>query len=101
MFMDLSFLRAGGLTPANARVPGWPRVPVWPFLRAATAAAQAASPTAQAVAGILRGQDGGDDWIQELADIFAPRSNGTIEAVRLAGSFNPLIASRLAGGQGE
>ena len=38
--MDLSFLRAGGLTPANARVTGWPRVPVWPFLRAATAAAE-------------------------------------------------------------
>jgi len=76
-------------------------VPVWPFLRAATAAAQAASPTARAVAGSLRGQDGGDDWVQELADIFAPRSNGTIEAVRLAGSFNPLIASRVVRGQGE
>lgn len=99
--MDLSFLRAGGLTPASAKVPGWPRVPVWPFLKAATAAAQAASPTAKAVAGVLRGQDGDDDWIQELADIFAPRSNGTIEAVRLAGSFNPLIARRFAGGQGR
>ncbi|MCI4590606.1 hypothetical protein MOK15_10925 [Sphingobium sp. BYY-5] len=97
----MSFLRTGGLNPANARVPGWPRVPVWPFLRAATAAVQAASPTALAVAGILRGQDLGNDWIQELADIFAPRSGGTIDAVRLAGSFNPLIASRLAEGHGR
>ena len=98
MFMDLSFLRAGGLTPANARVTGWPRVPVWPFLRAATAAAQAASPTAQAS---LRGQDGGDDWVQELADVFAPRSGGMIEAVRLSGSFNPVVAGRLYRGQEE
>ncbi|HAF41774.1 MAG TPA: hypothetical protein DCG90_08415 [Sphingobium sp.] len=99
--MDLSFLRSGGLTPATNKVPGWPRAPVWPFLRAATAAAQAASPTAQAVAGVLRGQDGEDDWVQELAELFAPRSDGMIEAVRLAGSFNPLIARRLAGGQGR
>ena len=99
--MDLSFLRAGGLTPANARVTGWTRVPVWPFLRAATAAAQAASPTAKAVAGSLRGQDGGDDWVQELADVFAPRSGGMIEAVRLSGSFNPVVAGRLNRGQEE
>ena len=88
--MDLSFLRAGGLTPANARVTGWPRVPVWPFLRAA-----------KAVAGSLRGQDGGDDWVQELADVFAPRSGGMIEAVRLSGSFNPVVAGRLYRGQEE
>lgn len=97
--MDLSFLRGGGLKPAATRPLSRPRVPAWPFLRAATAAAQAASPTAQAVAGVLRGQDGSDDWIQELAGLFAPRSGGRIEAVRLAGSFNPLIASRLAGGK--
>ncbi|MFB0874687.1 MULTISPECIES: hypothetical protein [unclassified Sphingobium] len=95
--MDLSFLRGGGLKPGATRPAGRPKVPAWPFLRAATAAAQAASPTAQAVAGVLRGQDGGDDWIQELAGIFAPRSGGMIEAVRLTGSFNPLIASRLIG----
>ena len=41
-----------------------------------------------------------EDWIQELAGIFAPRSSGMIEAVRLAGSFNPLIANRLAVGKG-
>lgn len=64
------------------------------MLRAATAAAQAGSPTAQAVSGLLRGQQEAEDWIQELAEIFAPRSNGVIDAVRLAGSFNPLIASR-------
>lgn len=99
--MDLSFLRAGGLTPASAKTAGRPRVPVWPFLRAATAAAQAASPTALAVAGVLRGQDEPGDWVQELANIFAPRSGGMIEAVRLAGSFHPRIASRLAGGKGR
>ncbi|MFC3442933.1 hypothetical protein ACFOKF_17305 [Sphingobium rhizovicinum] len=95
--MDLSFLRGGGLRPGASRPLSRPRIPAWPFLRAATAAAQAASPTAQAVAGVLRGQDGSEDWIQELAGIFAPRSGGKIEAVRLAGSFNPLIASRLIG----
>lgn len=98
--MDLSFLRTGGLKPATNRPTGRPRVPAWPFLRAASAAAQAASPTAQAVAGVLRGQDGKNDWIQELAEIFAPRLDGKIEAVRLAGSFNPLIASHLGVGQG-
>ncbi len=98
--MDLSFLRTGGLEPAHTRPLGRVRMPVWPFLRAATAAAQAASPTAQAVAGILRGQDEAEDWVQELAEIFAPRSGGMIEAVRLAGSFNPLVASRLARGRG-
>ncbi|KQM99135.1 hypothetical protein ASE85_10425 [Sphingobium sp. Leaf26] len=96
--MDLSFLRGGGLKPGVPRPLSRPRVPAWPFLRAATAAAQAASPTAQAVAGVLRGQGGSDDWVQELAGVFAPRSGGKIEAVRLAGSFNPLIASRLARG---
>lgn len=99
--MDLSFLRTGGLTPAHARPLGRGRVPVWPFLRAATAAAQAASPTAKAVAGSPRGQDGGDDWVQELADVFAPRSGGMIEAVRLSGSFNPVVAGRLNRGQEE
>jgi hypothetical protein len=99
LFMDLSFLRAGGITPARVRPAGRTRVPAWPFLRAASAAAQAASPTAQAVSGILRGQDEGEDWIQELADIFAPRSGGVIEAVRLSGSFNPLAAKHLGVGQ--
>ncbi|MFD1105099.1 hypothetical protein [Sphingobium olei] len=97
--MDLSFLRGGGLKPAATLPLGRVRVPVWPFLRAATAAAQAASPTAQAVAGVLRGQDRESDWIQELAHVFAPDSSGRIEAVRLAGSFNPLIANRLIGGK--
>ncbi|WHO38745.1 hypothetical protein PMI04_019760 [Sphingobium sp. AP49] len=98
--MDLSFLRTGGLKPAITKPTGRPRVPAWPFLRATSAAAQAASPTAQAVAGVLRGQDGLTDWIQELAEIFAPRSSGKIEAARLAGSFNPLVASHLGVGQG-
>lgn len=98
--MDLSFLRAGGLKPANARPVSRPRAPVWPMLRAASAATQAASPTAQAVAGVLRGQDGPSDWIQGLAEIFAPRSSGMIEAARPTGSFNPLIAEHLIGGQG-
>ena len=95
--MDLSFLRGGGLKPGSTRPVDPAGTPVWPFLRAATAAAQAASPTAQAVAGILRGQDGKGDWIQELAGVFAPRSGGTIEAARLAGSFNPQVAHRLTG----
>lgn len=97
--MDLSFLRGGGLKPGTLKPFSLPRVPAWSFLRAATAAAQAASPTAQAVAGVLRGQGGSNDWVEELAGVFAPGSSGKIEAVRLAGSFNPLIASRLARGQ--
>ncbi|MCP1469984.1 hypothetical protein J3E64_001671 [Sphingobium sp. OAS761] len=97
--MDLSFFRKGGLDPAHATPIGRPRVPVWPYLRAATAAEQAASPTARAMAGILRGQDSGGDWIQELAEIFAPRSGGVIEAVGRTGSFNPSMASRLGGGK--
>ncbi|BAV65122.1 hypothetical protein [Sphingobium cloacae] len=99
--MDLGFIRGGGLSPANARPVSLPHVPVWPLLRATSAAAQAASPTAQAVAGLLRGQEGHADWVQELAEIFAPRSGGTIEAVRLGGSFNPLVASRLRGGKDD
>ncbi|HKY79850.1 MAG TPA: hypothetical protein VJM09_00070 [Sphingobium sp.] len=93
--MDLSFLRAGGLKPANARPVSRPRAPVWPTLRAASAAAQAASPTALAMAGVLRGQERRSDWIQDLAEIFAPRSGGMIEAARPVGSFNPLIAEHL------
>lgn len=99
--MDLSFLRAGGLKPANARLVSRPRAPVWPMLRAASAAAQAASPTAQAVAGVLRGQERPGDWIQDLAGIFAPRSSGVIEAARPAGSFNPLIAEHLKRGKDD
>ncbi|SCW64230.1 hypothetical protein SAMN02927924_01880 [Sphingobium faniae] len=99
--MDLGFIRGGGLTPANAKPVNWLREPVWPLLRATSAAAQAASPTAQAVAGLLRGQEGDEDWVQELAGIFAPRSGGAIEAVRLGGSFNPLVASRLRRGRDD
>ena len=100
--MDLSFLRGGGLKPGSTRPADRAREPVWPFLRAATAAVQAASPTAKAVAGVLRGQgEQRSDWVRELADIFAPDSSGMIEAVRLTGSFNPLIASRLIGGKGR
>lgn len=99
--MDLSFLRNGKLTPADA-IPARLRVPAWPFLLTAAAAEQADSPTAQAVAGILRGRDERDnDWVQALADIFAPRQDGLIEADRLAGSFSPPIASRLRVGQGR
>ena len=97
--MDLSFLRDGGLRVAGVRPSGGMRAPVWPILRAASAAVQSASPTALAVAGILRGQDESEDWVQELADIFAPRSSGMIEAVRLAGSFNPLIAKHFQVGK--
>ncbi|AMK16553.1 hypothetical protein K663_00800 [Sphingobium sp. MI1205] len=97
--MDFSFLRAGGLRPANARPVSRPHAPVWPMLRAASAAAQAASPTAQAVAGVLRGQDQEGDWIQDLAEIFAPRTSGMIAAARPTGSFNPLIAQHLGVGQ--
>ena len=99
--MDLSFLRTGGLKPANAWALSRPRAPAWPILRAASAAAQAASPTARAIAGVLRGQDETGDWVQELADIFAPRSSGMIDAARLTGSFNPLIAEHLKVGQGR
>lgn len=99
--MDLSFLRTGKLTPADAIPVDRTRVPAWPFLLTASAARQAASPTAQAVAGVLRGQEEKDDWVQGLADIFAPRPGGMIDADRLAGSFNPLVADRLRVGQGR
>lgn len=89
--MDLSFHRTGGLKPANAK-PVATRAPAWPLLRAASAAAQAASPTALAVAGVLRGQEVEKDWIQELADILAPRSGGVVDTVHLSGSFNPNVA---------
>ncbi|WP_022682488.1 hypothetical protein [Sphingobium bisphenolivorans] len=98
--MDFGFLRTGGLKPGLVRPAGRPRVPVWALLRAASAAAQAASPTAQAVAGVLRGQEEEGDWVQELADILAPRSGGGIDAEALAGSFNPLVANRLRVGKG-
>ena len=98
--MDLSFLRAGGLKPANARPVNRSRAPVWPMLRAASAAAQAASPTAQAVAGVLRAREQTSDWIQELAEIFAPGCDCSIEADRPSGSFNPLIAEHLRVRQG-
>jgi hypothetical protein len=99
--MDLSFLRNGKLTPADATPVERMRVAVWPFLLTAPAAQQAASPTAQAMADILRGQeaDEKDDWVQALADIFAPRDHGVIEAEGHEGSFNPLVASRLRVGQ--
>ncbi|MET0372048.1 MAG: hypothetical protein ABW039_11820 [Sphingobium sp.] len=97
--MDLGFQRSGGLKPTGLRKAGFARAPAWPFLRAAAAAAQAGSPTAQALTVMLRGQHEQKDWIQELAEIFAPRSDGTIEAVGLAGSFNPLVASRFVVGQ--
>lgn len=96
--MDLSFLR-NGIKPGGVKPAGRPRVPAWPFLWAASAAAQASSPTAKAVANVLRGQDMAEDWIQELAGIFAPRSGGVIEAERLSGCFNPLVANRLEVGQ--
>jgi len=97
--MDLSFLRDGSLRAAGVRPSGGMRPPVWPMLRAASAAMQSTSPTARAVAGILRGRDEEEDWVQELASIFAPRSDGMIVAVRLAGSFNPLIAKRFQVGK--
>ncbi|MGE4321884.1 MAG: hypothetical protein AB7E60_02515 [Sphingobium sp.] len=96
--MDLSFLRTGGIKAAGGRPAGRTRVPAWPLLRAVSAAAQAASPTAQAVTTSLRGQDGPEDWIQDLAEILAPRSGGVIDAARFAGCFNPLIAKRLGVG---
>ena len=101
--MDLSFLRTGKLTVADATPVGRMRVAVWPFLLNAPAAKQAASPTAQAMTDILRGQEANekDDWVQALADTFAPRGHGMIEADRLEGSFNPLVASRLKVGQGK
>lgn len=99
--MDLSFLRTRGLKASFTKPAGLRRVPVWPSLRAASAAAQAASPTALAIAGVLRGQEEvAGDWVQELAGIFAPRSGGGIDAAGLAGSFNPLVASRLKVGKG-
>lgn len=97
--MDLGFQRSGGLRPIGIRPAGRSRAPAWPFLRAAAAAAQAGSPTAVMLTGMLRGQHDAGDWIQELAQIFAPDSDGMIDAVRLAGSFNPLVASRLLVGR--
>ncbi|EQB31139.1 hypothetical protein [Sphingobium ummariense] len=99
--MDLSFHRSRGLRPAHARpVDRW-RIPAWPFLRAVSAATQAGSPTARAVAGVLRGQDGPEDWVEELAGVFSPGSSGVIDAARLAGSFNPLIAGHSRWGKDD
>ena len=96
--MDLSFIRTGlvarGLGPPNRMVR-----PVLPFLLAAAGAAQAASPTARAIANVLRGQDRGGDWVQALAHMFAPVAGGMIDAERLGGSFHPLMARRLAVGR--
>lgn len=97
--MDLTFTRKGGLMAGQLQPVRRLRVPAASFLIARAAAAQAASPTASAVAHVLRGQDHGDDWVQELAQIFAPRSGGMIEAVASGGCFNPTIASRLGVGQ--
>ena len=98
--MDLGFLRTGGLKPSFVKPSGRRRVPVSRSSGAASAAAQPTTPAAQALPGALGGQEIEGDWVQELADILAPRSGGNIEAVGLAGSFNPLIANRLRVGQG-
>lgn len=96
--MDLSFMRTGGLIARGTGQAGRLAPPALPFLLAAAAADQAASPTARALATNLRGQVGPEDWVQALACIFAPRANsapaGLIEAEGLNGSFNPLIAGR-------
>jgi hypothetical protein len=96
--MDLSFIRTGGLIARGTGQAGRLAPTALPFLLAAAAAAQAASPTARALATNLRGQVGPEDWVQALARIFAPRANdieaGMIEADNLKGSFNPLIARR-------
>jgi hypothetical protein len=97
--MDLSFQRGGGVKAFGARPSGGMRVPAWPYLRTVSAARQSVSPTALAIAGVLRGQDGEGDWIRALAHVFAPRADGVIEAGRLAGSFSPPIASRQQVGQ--
>lgn len=71
-----------------------------PALLAATAAMQAASPTAMAIADVLRGQDGEEDRIQLLARMFSA-GKGAIDAQNLEGSFNSLIADHLTAGQRE
>ncbi|MDF0545651.1 hypothetical protein PX699_25135 [Sphingobium sp. H39-3-25] len=59
---------------------------------AAAAARQASSPTAHEMALILRGQEGGEDKVQTLANMFAPRVGGVMGAACLSGSFNPIVA---------
>ncbi len=97
--MDLSFSRTReakitGATPVTVRTAGLP------VLLAASAARQAASPTCCALASILRGQDGGDDRVQALAGIFAPRQNGVVDAACLSGSFHPGVANMMTVGTG-
>ena len=68
-------------------------------LLAASAAQQAASPTAQRLASFLRGQDGKDDKVDVLAALFAAGTRGVIDTTCLAGSFNPVVARQQVVGQ--
>jgi len=89
-------LKATGALPSDA---------VWtadlPVLLAASAAQQAASPTARRMASFLRGQERQDDTIHVLAQMFGPRTGSVIDAACLAGSFNPLLARHLTVGREE
>ncbi|MDX3909882.1 MAG: hypothetical protein QHC67_08690 [Sphingobium sp.] len=72
-----------------------------PVLLAASAAQQAASPTARRMASFLRGQEREDDQIHVLSQMFGPRTGSVIDAACLAGSFNPMVARHLTVGQEE
>lgn len=91
--MDLSFSRMLALKASGALPPESVWMADLPVLLAASAAQQAASPTAQKMASFLRGQAGKDDRVDVLAAMFGVGANrGVIDATCLAGSFNPVIA---------
>ncbi len=93
--MDLSFSRMLALKASGALPPGSVWTADLPVLLAASAAQQAASPTAQKMASYLRGRDGKDDRVDVLAAMFGAGSNrGVIDATCLAGSFNPVVAKQ-------
>lgn len=87
-------LRATGALPVDA---------VWtaelPVLLAASAAQQAASPTARRLTSYLRGQGMENDPIHVLAQMFGPSRGGVIDAACLCGSFHPAVAGRLTVGK--
>lgn len=101
--MDLSFSRMLALKATGALPPGAVWTADLAVLLAASAAQQAASPTAQRMASFLRGQDREDDQVQVLARLFGIKAGqnmgGVIDAACLVGSFHPLLAQKLTVGK--
>jgi hypothetical protein len=56
-------------------------------------------PAMVGLAAILRGQDTGIDHVSMLARLVVSGSRGVIDAAKLGGSFNPLVAHHLMVGK--